>query len=483
MAERMEDLNIPLSAINRILNSSPVAGNLFTKESRTAISRATSIFVLYLTSIAHAHAIQQKRKTINVADVLQAAKDAELDAQALHNIAEMMNSRKPRSDGPSINGGSSMVESTGSSELRNNSVSHRYAYRLSFILWRIVDQRNALKQKKSVEIDRIRFARDCDFENDTTAGFGIAERLVNITIERCPDAAGSENRPRPCITAFTRPSVKPDSIAEFSWVRHGLEPSSICTVQFAGQQGIYKLSPDVGPHPQCSSVLSTFRHRLASVMGQSNVPAIRFQPFHQNQCPIRELPLDYNQYLACTSIQTDQWYLFRFATEATPPSEQWFLEFVTLNPRLSITANNSVNFLTTYHSNQCQLDVLLPLRQAELPFSLDITLKITLFTSENKSETVAIQNKQLNADQPWIFDSLDLNETVHTVRVCYNYFAVVDNFSYNRTVVPMNFYFSDCINKSLPLCIRSNSSTLLLSIILFLCSTFVNIFIVNINYL
>ncbi|KAL1236264.1 DNA polymerase epsilon subunit [Trichinella pseudospiralis] len=120
MAERMEDLNIPLSAINRILNSSPVAGNLFTKESRTAISRATSIFVLYLTSIAHAHAIQQKRKTINVADVLQAAKDAELDAQALHNIAEMMNSRKPRSDGPSINGGSSMVESTGSSELRNN---------------------------------------------------------------------------------------------------------------------------------------------------------------------------------------------------------------------------------------------------------------------------------------------------------------------------------------------------------------------------
>ncbi|KRZ15930.1 hypothetical protein T11_17667, partial [Trichinella zimbabwensis] len=314
-------------------------------------------------------------------------------------------------------------------------------------------------------------------------GFGIAERLVNITIERCPDAAGSENRPRPCITAFTRPSVRPDSIAEFSWVRHSSEPSSICTVQFAGQQGIYKLSPDVGPHPQCSSVLSTFRHRLASVMGQSNVPAIRFQPFHQNQCPIRELPLDYNQYLACTSVQTDQWYLFRFATEATPPSEQWFLEFVTLNPRLSITANNSVNFLTTYHSNQCQLDVLLPLKQAGLPFSLDITLKITLFTSENKSETVSIQNKQLNADQPWIFDSLNLNETVHTVRVCYNYFAVVDNFSYNRTVVPMNFYFSDCINKSLPLCIRSNSSTFLLSIMLFLFSTFVNIFIVNINYL
>ncbi|KAL1234548.1 UBA domain-containing protein [Trichinella spiralis] len=185
-------------------------------------------------------------------------------------------------------------------------------------------------------------------------GFGIAERLVNITVERCPDAAGSENRPRPCITAFTRPSVRPDSIAEFSWVRHSLEPSSICTVQFAGQQGIYKLSPDVGPHPQCSSVLSTFRHRLASVMGQTNVPAIRFQPFHQNQCPIRELPLDYNQYLACTSVQTDQWYLFRFATEATPPSEQWFLEFVTLNPRLSVTANNSVNFLTTYRSNQCQ---------------------------------------------------------------------------------------------------------------------------------
>ncbi|KRZ51518.1 hypothetical protein T02_3460 [Trichinella nativa] len=326
-------------------------------------------------------------------------------------------------------------------------------------------------------MDRIRFA--CNFENVTTAGFGIAERLVNITVERCPDAAGSENRPRPCITAFTRPSVRPDSIAEFSWVRHSLEPSSICTVQFAGQQGIYKLSPDVGPHPQCSSVLSTFRHRLASVMGQTNVPAIRFQPFHQNQCPIKELPLDYNQYLACTSVQTDQWYLFRFATEATPPSEQWFLEFVTLNPRLSVTANNSVNFLTTYRSNQCQLDVLLPLRQAELPFSLDITLKITLFTNENKSETVAIQNKQLNADQPWIFDSLNLNETVHTVRVCYNYFAVVDNFSYNRTVVPMNFYFSDCINKSLPLCIRSNSSTVLLSIILFMFSTFVNISIVN----
>ncbi|KRZ51536.1 DNA polymerase epsilon subunit 3 [Trichinella nativa] len=120
MAERMEDLNIPLSAINRILNLSSLAGNPFNKECRTAISRATSIFMLYLTSIAHGHAVKQKRKTINVADVLQAAKEAELDAQGLRNIAEMMNNRKHRTDGPPINGGSSLAESMGSSELTKN---------------------------------------------------------------------------------------------------------------------------------------------------------------------------------------------------------------------------------------------------------------------------------------------------------------------------------------------------------------------------
>ncbi|XDC54394.1 hypothetical protein R6Z07M_005576 [Ovis aries] len=77
MAERPEDLNLPNAVITRIIKEALPDGVNISKEARSAISRATSVFVLYATSCANNFAMKGKRKTLNASDVLSAMEETE----------------------------------------------------------------------------------------------------------------------------------------------------------------------------------------------------------------------------------------------------------------------------------------------------------------------------------------------------------------------------------------------------------------------
>lgn len=52
---------------------------IVTKDARTTINSAASMFTLYLTAAAQDHSAQHKRQTITLSDVLQALKDVDLE--------------------------------------------------------------------------------------------------------------------------------------------------------------------------------------------------------------------------------------------------------------------------------------------------------------------------------------------------------------------------------------------------------------------
>ncbi|CAN2390929.1 DNA polymerase epsilon subunit 3 [Pristimantis euphronides] len=77
MAERPEDLNLPNAVIMRIIKEALPEGVNVSKEARSAIARAASVFVLYATSCANNFAMKGKRKTLNVTDVMSAMEEME----------------------------------------------------------------------------------------------------------------------------------------------------------------------------------------------------------------------------------------------------------------------------------------------------------------------------------------------------------------------------------------------------------------------
>ncbi|XP_063172264.1 DNA polymerase epsilon subunit 3 [Candoia aspera] len=77
MAERPEDLNLPNAVITRIIKDALPDGVNVSKEARSAISRAASVFVLYATSCANNFARKGKRKTLNAGDVISAMEEME----------------------------------------------------------------------------------------------------------------------------------------------------------------------------------------------------------------------------------------------------------------------------------------------------------------------------------------------------------------------------------------------------------------------
>ncbi|XP_002735947.1 DNA polymerase epsilon subunit 3-like [Saccoglossus kowalevskii] len=79
MAERPEDLNLPNSVVARIIKEAVPDGVNVSKEARSAISRAASIFVLYTTTCANNFALSAKRKTLTAADVLSAMEEMEFE--------------------------------------------------------------------------------------------------------------------------------------------------------------------------------------------------------------------------------------------------------------------------------------------------------------------------------------------------------------------------------------------------------------------
>uniref|UniRef100_A0A0K8TB22 DNA polymerase epsilon subunit 3 n=1 Tax=Lygus hesperus TaxID=30085 RepID=A0A0K8TB22_LYGHE len=79
MAEKVEDLNLPLSVVSRIVKDSLPDGTNVAKEARTALARAASVFVLYLTSTANNIATKSNRKTINTNDIMKALEETDFE--------------------------------------------------------------------------------------------------------------------------------------------------------------------------------------------------------------------------------------------------------------------------------------------------------------------------------------------------------------------------------------------------------------------
>ncbi|KAM6430859.1 DNA polymerase epsilon subunit 3 [Liasis olivaceus] len=77
MAERPEDLNLPNAVVARIIKDALPDGVNVSREARSAISRAASVFVLYATSCANNFARKGKRKTLNAGDVISAMEEME----------------------------------------------------------------------------------------------------------------------------------------------------------------------------------------------------------------------------------------------------------------------------------------------------------------------------------------------------------------------------------------------------------------------
>jgi len=77
--EATEDLNLPLSVVNRLIKDALPPGHMVAKDARLAIARAASVFVLYCTHHASAQAVDQSRKTLKDIDVFHGLKEMELD--------------------------------------------------------------------------------------------------------------------------------------------------------------------------------------------------------------------------------------------------------------------------------------------------------------------------------------------------------------------------------------------------------------------
>ncbi|PFX18489.1 DNA polymerase epsilon subunit 3-like [Stylophora pistillata] len=79
MAEKPEDLNLPNAVISRLAKDALPENVNISKEARTAIGKAASVFVLYATSCANNFTQKQNRKTLTAPDVFEALEEMEFE--------------------------------------------------------------------------------------------------------------------------------------------------------------------------------------------------------------------------------------------------------------------------------------------------------------------------------------------------------------------------------------------------------------------
>ncbi|XP_073974498.1 DNA polymerase epsilon subunit 3 Chrac-14 [Rhodnius prolixus] len=105
MAERVEDLNLPNAVVTRIIKECLPDGINVSKEARTAIARATSIYILFITSAANNVATQASRKTISANDVFKALEETEFSSfvkpiqEALEEFKKLQLDKKQKAAG------------------------------------------------------------------------------------------------------------------------------------------------------------------------------------------------------------------------------------------------------------------------------------------------------------------------------------------------------------------------------------------------
>ncbi|KAL3285367.1 hypothetical protein HHI36_019475 [Cryptolaemus montrouzieri] len=79
MAEKLEDLNLPNASVQKIIKDALPESVNIGKDARSALSRAASVFVLYVTSQASKEAQKSHRKTLMGQDVLNALEELEFE--------------------------------------------------------------------------------------------------------------------------------------------------------------------------------------------------------------------------------------------------------------------------------------------------------------------------------------------------------------------------------------------------------------------
>ncbi|VDO98341.1 unnamed protein product [Soboliphyme baturini] len=127
-----------------------------------------------------------------------------------------------------------------------------------------------------------------------------------------------------------------------------------------------------------------------------------FKPAQRGSCPIKQLPLSDDQYLACTMV-LDSWYLIRFHSR--------------LDTERKATAS-SITWCRQVHlrATDCRL-LLLALLNDITPFSIRVS--ITALISGAAGTTAVSLTELLTEKSRWVVRKLSTNRFQNISHVCY----------------------------------------------------------------
>lgn len=79
MVEKIQDLNLPTTVVTRLIKDALPDGIIISKEARIAISKAASVFIIYLSSAAINEAKKLKHKTMTPQNIFDALEEIEFE--------------------------------------------------------------------------------------------------------------------------------------------------------------------------------------------------------------------------------------------------------------------------------------------------------------------------------------------------------------------------------------------------------------------
>ncbi len=80
MVEKIQDLNLPTAVVTRLIKDALPEGINIAKEARIAISKAASVFIIYLSSAAINEAKKVKHKTMTPQNIFDALEEIEFES-------------------------------------------------------------------------------------------------------------------------------------------------------------------------------------------------------------------------------------------------------------------------------------------------------------------------------------------------------------------------------------------------------------------
>lgn len=80
MVEKIQDLNLPITVVTRLIKDALPDGINIAKEARISISKAASVFIIYLSSAAINEAKKLKHKTMTAQNIFDALEEIEFES-------------------------------------------------------------------------------------------------------------------------------------------------------------------------------------------------------------------------------------------------------------------------------------------------------------------------------------------------------------------------------------------------------------------